>query len=198
MERSFLTLVSVVLAAALLASCGVAEPHLSVLRGNYAFGQGRFQAATVDYLHALESEQLQEWIAYNLGNVYHALGESESALGMWQTARRSESETLLFGVHYNTGLLFYEAGRHREAYEQFVEALRLNPTSIAAKINLELALARVQAGDAVTAPRRDDTAEPDGAAADESRRILEFIRRREEQRWFAVEEIPQEPASRDW
>lgn len=185
----------------MLSSCGIAEPHVSVMRGNYAFGQGRFQAATVAYLHALEREQYREWISFNLGNVYHSLGESESALGMWQMARAADSETLLFGVHYNTGLLLYEAGRYREAYEEFVSALRLNPASIAAKINLELALERVQAAEAVGAPRRSEQVErPEQVpeASDESRRILEHIRRREEQRWFAVEEIPEEERPRDW
>lgn len=197
MERPVLVL-SALGALVLLGSCGIAEPHVSVLRGNYSFGQGRFQAATVSYLHALEREQYQEWISFNLGNVYHSLGESESALGMWQAARAADSEALLFGVHYNTGLLLYEAGRYREAYEEFVTALRLNPGIIAAKINLELALERVQAGEAVTAPRRSEQAKQEPEAADESRRILEHIRRREEQRWFAVEEIPDEERPRDW
>ncbi|TVQ35829.1 MAG: tetratricopeptide repeat protein [Spirochaetaceae bacterium] len=197
MERTLLGAAAVA-AALLMVSCGIAEPHVSVLRGNYAFGQGRYQSATVDYLQALEHGQFEEWIAFNLGNVYHALGENESALGMWQVARRSDSDSLLFGVYYNTGLLLYEAGRYREAYDQFVEALRLNPTSIAGKINLELALERVQAGAAVASPRRSDAEEQNGAAADESRRILEYIRRREEQRWFAVDEIPAEESPRDW
>ena len=197
MERAVLT-VAAVAAALLISSCGIAEPHVSVLRGNYAFGQGRYQTATVNYLQALEYEQLEPWISFNLGNVYHALGENESALGMWQLARQSDSESLLFGVYYNTGLLLYEAGRYREAYEQFIEALRLNSTSISAKVNLELALERVQVSDAVALPRRSEPGEQNAAAVDESRRILEYIRRREEQRWFAVEEIPDRESVRDW
>ena len=196
MERPVLVALALI-AAAMVSSCGIAEPHVSVLRGNYSFGQGRFQTATVSYLHALERDQYREWISFNLGNVYHSLGESESALGMWQMAREADSEALLFGVHYNTGLLFYEAGRYREAYEEFVAALRLSPASIAAKINLELALERVQAAEAVATPRRTEQPEQP-EAADESRRILEHIRRREEQRWFAVEEIPKEERPRDW
>jgi tetratricopeptide (TPR) repeat protein len=195
MEKSFLILAVVILG---LSSCGMVEPHLSVLRGNYAFGQGRYQAATVRYLAALERGQLDQWVSFNLGNVYFALGENESALGMWQTARASDSETLLFGVHFNTGLLFYEAGRYREAYDEFVRALRLDSTSVEAKINLELALARVQAGDGVAAPRRGETNVQEGESPDEAQRILQFIRRREEPRWFAVDQIPEQESSRDW
>ena len=195
MEKSFL---GIAIVAVVLTSCGVVEPHLSVLRGNYAFGQGRYQAATVNYLAALERQQFEQWITFNLGNVYFALGENESALGMWQSARAAESEQLLFGVHFNTGLLLYETGRYREAYDEFVRALRLNSTSVEAKLNLELALARVQAGDGVAAPRRGESGVQEGESPDEAQRILQFIRRREEPKWFAVDEIPEQERSDDW
>ncbi len=182
----------------MLSSCGLSEPHLSVLRGNHAFGQGRFQVATVHYLAALERGQFVPWISFNLGNVYHALGENESALGMWQAVRDAESDSLRFGVHFNTGVLLFEAGRYRDAYQEFVSALRLNPSSVSTKVNLELAFARVQASENVASLRRDETPETRAGSPDEAQRILQFIRQREEPRWFAVEDISDQETVRDW
>ena len=154
--------------------------------------------ATVHYLAGLERGQVEPWISFNLGNVYHALGENESALGMWQTARDAESDSLRFGVHFNTGVLLFEAGRYRDAYQEFVSALRLNPSSLSTKVNVELAFARVQAGENVASLRRDEAPETRAGSPDEAQRILQFIQQREEPRWFAVEDIPEQESVRDW
>lgn len=195
MERAVLIGAIVILA---LSSCGLSEPHLSVLRGNHAFGQGRFPAATVHYLAAIERGQFAPWIAFNLGNVYHALGENESALGMWKTARDAPSEPLRFAVHFNTGVLLFDVGRYRDAYQEFVAALRLQPGSVSAKINLELSLARSRSSESVATLRRDESPDVRAGSADEARRILQFIRQREEPRWFAVEEIVDQDTVRGW
>jgi tetratricopeptide (TPR) repeat protein len=173
------------------------EPHARVLAGNYAYGQGRFQGATVSYLRAWEENRYRAWVAYNLGNVYYALGEVQAALGMWQRAQESDEADILFGVAFNKGVFHYERGQYGEAYDQFKKALRIDPGSVDAKVNLELALEKIRAGEQVVRgePTEGEQAESPSA---QTVRILEYVRRKEETRWFATEEVEEEPDMPPW
>ncbi|MFP4010518.1 MAG: tetratricopeptide repeat protein [Spirochaetaceae bacterium] len=181
----------------LLSSCGT-ETHLRVLRANYAFGQGRFQNATVDYLRAFETGEYGRWIAYNLGNVYYALGEVQAALGMWERAGDSDEADILFGVAFNKGVYYYERGRYRDAYTQFQRALEIDPGNVDAKVNLELALRKIRAGEQVVRGEPpEDGGEAEGNSA-QTVRILEYVRRKEENRWFAADDVEDEPEMPAW
>ena len=183
-------------AVVLLSGCG-AESHLRVIRGNYAYGQGRFQRATVDYLRAWENDEYRAQIAYNLGNVYYALGEVQAALGMWQRAQESGEADILFGVTFNKGVFYYERGRYQDAYTQFKRALEIDPGSVDAKVNLELALEKIRASEQVV--RGDPSvAGSEGAPSAQSVRILEYIRRKEGSRWFATEQVEDGPDMPAW
>jgi tetratricopeptide (TPR) repeat protein len=196
MRKARFRIVVLALAAAALSGCGM-ESHIRVLRANYAYGQGRFQNATVDYLRAWEAAEYQPWIAYNLGNVYYALGEVQAALGMWQRAQESDEPDILFGVTFNKGVFYYERGRYQDAYTQFQHALEIDPASVDAKTNLELALQKIRAGEQVV--RGDPTGGAGGEGpSPQTVRILEYVRRKEETRWFATEEVEDEPDMPAW
>ncbi len=192
-------------------SCGNPRPYLNVLQGNYSYGQGHYQPATVRYLSALKYEEYRPWIQYNLGNVYHSLGESEEALKMWNEASKSNEEDILFGVSFNRGVLYYEMGRYNEAYREFKYALQLDSSNMEAKINLELCYRKIKGGqssiagsgngrssDESSREEENDTQTGKQSISDESKRILEYIRKKEGQRWFATEEIKPEDFQRDW
>ncbi len=171
-------LLPALLAVLFFSGCTVVGPHLSVLAGNFAHAQGRYQQATVRYLEVIELDEYRAAVSYNLGNVYHSLGEASAALTLWEEAEGTDDPSLLYGVRYNRGVLYYELGRYAEAYEQFSRALEIDPGSIPAKVNLELALEKVQAAVA----RRDARSVLDQQPEADTLRILEFVRRREQRR----------------
>ncbi|MFP4374484.1 MAG: tetratricopeptide repeat protein [Spirochaetaceae bacterium] len=183
-------------AAVLLSGCA-AESHLRVVRGNYSYGQGRFQRATVDYLRAWENAEYRARIAYNLGNVYYALGEVQAAFGMWQRAQESDDRDIIFGVTFNKGVFYYERGRYQDAYTQFKHALEIDPASVDAKVNLELALQKIRASEQVVRSDPSAGGGEDGPSA-QSVRVLEYVRRKEGSRWFATEETDDEPDMPAW
>jgi len=197
MEKHLL-IAAAVAAAFILSSCSVAQPHVAVIQGNYAFGQGRFQAATVDYLRAMDRGQYEQWIAYDLGNVYHALGETVSALQMWDRAGNTSDRDLLFGVSFNRGVLYYELGRYEKAYDQFKLALKIDSASVDAKRNLELSLRKIEAGENIQKPAQSTASGNKGDVRDEAGRVLEYIRRKEGERWYATEQAPAQSSNRDW
>lgn len=203
MERLLLRLL-LVPAVVLLGSCGFGEPHVSVLQGNYAYGQGRFQRATVEYLEALAADQHVPWILYNLGNAYHSLGENEAALDMWSAALSSQDTQLMYRAGFNRGVLFYEQGRFEEAYNEFRYALVINPSSIAAKVNLELTVQKLRAGTTADGGRPATVSDGgdaggDGGPSAETLRVLNYIRRKEVNRWRSQDQRSDDDATyRNW
>ncbi len=175
-----------VAAAVALGACGAVPQQVAVLRGNYQFSQGEYQGATVQYLDALRSDDYTAVVAYNLGNVYHAQGESEAAVRMWEEAADNAGPDILFLVSFNRGILLYELGRYREAAEAFRYALTLDGTHVDAKKNLELSLRKLETGSPESATG-GQAAEirPAPGDADTADRVLEFVRRRGVEQWIA-------------
>ncbi|WP_455383294.1 tetratricopeptide repeat protein [Salinispira pacifica] len=189
-----------VLAAAivLLASCSAGDPYVSVLEGNYAFGQGRYQEATVHYLEAMSAGSHKDWISYDLGNVYHALGEAEAALDMWDKASKATDDGLRYAVSYNRGVQYYELGDYQKAYDAFRKSLEYDPSSMDAKINLELALRKLQPSGESAAPQAVASNAKSNVSEQDSRRILEYVRRKEAQQWVPGEQQTPPPAANDY
>lgn len=198
--KSLARRLSIVLVAALaLTGCEVSNPGVRVLLGNYAYGRGNYQQALVHYLIGAESAEQDEWFSYNIGNVYHALGENEAALQMWSVASRSSDLNLQFGTSFNRGVLFYETGRYEQAYDSFVHALTINSASRDAKVNLELALAKLRAEDTANQPQQAPGIGPgEQGAGQETMRIIEYVRRKEEQQWTANRQPGSATHPRDW
>lgn len=182
----------------LLAGCAPVSSHLEVLQGNYFFSRGDYQESIVSYLTLLEEPEVGEYVSYNLGNVYQALGEGNAALRMWDQAEASDDLQLLYRVSFNRGVFHFERGEYEEAFDAFKEALRLNNGSLGAKINLELTLLRLNAEEQLT-PQTGE--QPSGESAEigsEALRVLEFVRRKEQQRWEANRERESSEFQRDW
>lgn len=177
MERLFLKITVIML---LLSGCTDAGNYIKVTRGNFSFGQGEYEIANIDYLHALDKESHADIINYNLGNVYYALGEPAAAQEEWTKAENTGNELLLFDIYFNLGVLQYDLGEYGKAYSNFKQALIINPHEIDAKKNLELCLQKMQ-GKGITGSDiiKNETGDLLESEDDEIRRILEFVRRKE-------------------
>lgn len=215
MERPILRIVGLITLVASLASCGGYGPILRTMRGNLAYDRGEYQTALIHYMSALEEES-GAWIRFNIGNVYFALGEQEAALQVWQEARdqlASDEDKLagtdvdlVYAASYNRGVLLYQQGRYRQAYDEFRYALSVNTRSRATKANLELALRKLQAAEAAAAGGEpspggvsDTAAQAEGQdPGEQTLRILEYVRRKEARQWFANRDTEQQQQSQDW
>jgi tetratricopeptide (TPR) repeat protein len=209
--RSTLTMVGAITVFS-VTSCTNFGESTAVMRGNLEYGRGDYQSALVHYMVAQEASPEDSWIQFNVGNVYYALGELEAALETWQRARLaveaagergSADLSLLFATSYNRGVLLFQQGRYSSAYDEFRYALTVNARSTEAKVNLELALQRLQATEASgetaqagvsTEAGSGDTTDPD----EETLRILEYVRRKETQQWFANRDAETQDQAEDW
>lgn len=216
MAKHILKITGILLVALVVTACGGYRPIIEVLRGNLAYSRGDYQNALVHFMVAIEDAPIDAWTRFNIGNVYYALGEHEAALEVWHDARRVVEEaddagtselSLIHATSYNRGVLLYQQGQYAAAYDELRYALSANSRSSDAKANLELALSKLQA--ALAASARDATAtggvsstppdgQDDGGPGEQTLRILEYVRRKEAQQWFANREIESQDQPQDW
>ena len=182
----------------LLTGCRDVSPATAVLRGNLAYGRGGYQNSILQYLEAENAASAgRDVIYYNLANVYFALGEGDAALRTWSQAEQTTDDAdLLFRIAFNRGVLYYQRGRYDEAYRSFRHALKIRPTDIDAKVNLEESLSRVRS----QAPSSSESSS--GSGGDEEgesdrQRLLDYVRRKEAETWSS-EEQPDESSVADW
>lgn len=201
MRRHFRIVLLVLLPAGLagFTSCNFQGPHIPVLAGNYAYGRGDYQEATVQYLEALERDEYQPWVKYNLANVYHSLGEFDAAFELWEESLATDDLELLFAVKFNQGILYYEQGKYEEAFDSFKAALSYDPKHVGTKYNLELTLLKLQGAKGSGSQFRSQPAsDQQGELSADSIRMFEYIRRKEEQLWIQQHQDRQLPEIKDW
>ena len=187
MEKRFLILIILIVSIVLLSSCRAMEPGMSVLVGNYSYQVGEFQQSTIHYVNGLEANRYKEWIYYNMGNVYFSLGEGGAAVEVWENVESTTDPDLRYRLNFNKGILFYQMGKYRESYLMFKESLKANPSSIDAKINLELALGKLAAPD-VENSNAGSGGSSNSINPAETERMLEYIKRKEGELWFSSEQ----------
>ena len=179
----------------LLTGCSDAEDGLAILSGNYEFQRGNYTLASLRYLQVEQKDRFGPWVNYNLGNVYNALGEANSALAVWNGVDRKAPEELLFRLAFNKGDLLYQKGLYQEAYHSFQQALLLKPANIEAKHNLELCLLKIQSFASANAPV--STAAPT-TPTPQTKALLDYVQRLEGNRWKSNSSQKSSPSSSDW
>ena len=180
--RPFWTALPMIAGAAallLLVSCSSGRSYIDVARGNSAFERGSYQDATVAYLSAQRSGSYPDWVAYDLGNVYHALGEPDGAAQEWAKAEKAKDARVVVATLFNEGELDYELGRYRDAYDKFRRVLEITPSDIDAKVNLELSFSKMTTKE--VPPRSGTQGEPIAVkhADAQANQLLDIVRQKE-------------------
>ncbi len=174
-------LIVLVTALSLLAvSCSNPGMYVRVFSGNYAYTRGDYQDANLMYLRAAAPGKFTDYIAYNLGNVYYALGEAPSALEKWNKSVKSPAGEVRFASFYNRGVLLFELSRYEEAYTSFKQALKINAADIGAKIDLEYCLLKMSVRNSGTGKAGAVTTRLQKGKKDDAMRVLDFVKRFEE------------------
>lgn len=179
-----------------LGSCAEWTNGWAIAQGNAAFQRGEFQKASLSYLAAQGGGTSLDVVHYNLGNVYNALGETNTALAVWAQIGQPGSEELAYRLAFNRGYLLYQRGQYEDACREFRTALIMKPSSLDAKRNLEICLLKTQNfGTALPARSRTvDRADPGEA----QKALLDYINRLEGTRWKANNRPELPVVSSDW
>lgn len=196
MVRNILKISQFLFLIIMLTSCNRLFESSTIIAGNQKFQSGENQDAIMDYLKGVSSETNKDYFYYNLGNVYSSLGESPSAFSVWNLADGQTNPSLKFNLLYNRGVLEYQEGNYTVAYNEFRQALVLIPSSIKAKINLELSLNKMSVANynQINDLKADDP-DTDGAT-DETNRILEYVKQKEAMTWGLNHQVQEQ--ENDW
>lgn len=176
-------------------SCGINGPVFEVLDGNAKFSRGDYTGATISYMKALEQNRYENWIHYNLGNAYSALGELDPAISELILGARENDLELAFRSNFNLGIFYYELGDYSRAIYYFKGALRADGKDIDAKINLELALKRFKSTSEVD---KSSVSFPENGIDESREDILKEIQQSEETVWKQLNKTVPEQDTEDW
>ncbi|HUV07639.1 MAG TPA: tetratricopeptide repeat protein [Spirochaetia bacterium] len=183
-------------AAAFLSGCG--RPMFEVIHGNYRFTQGEFAQATISYMKALGDTDQKQVLYYNLGNVYHALGEIEPAISSLDRAHSgAEDQELRSRAHFNLGNIFYELGEYDRAVSHYIDALSARPNDVETKVNLELALKKMSS-DRVEKQESTAGVQRRKPLDKEYQSILSLVKEKEEKLWQSQHTGETERFPNDW
>jgi tetratricopeptide (TPR) repeat protein len=130
------------LIAALVSGPLVAAPTATLARRALdAYRRGDFAEAVRDLETVYGRRPKDSVVAYDLGTAYAAAGRAAKAVPLLESAA-SANPALAAVARYQLGTLALGQAHYDEAVRQLTESLRRDPKSLAAKRNLEIALAR--------------------------------------------------------
>ena len=172
-------------------------PFLDVLLGNDHYSRGEYGQSIINYFKARTNIEYDPYLNFNLGNVYAALGEKESAMTTLHKALTGRNHELIFNTNFNLANLYYESSQYNKAVKHYIEALKANPNAIDAKINLELALKKLKSQPIIT---KITNQENDATGLNkQSQQILDLVQKREEAVWQTQQQkTPSSAAQNDW
>ncbi len=184
-----LTIISILCAVPFFMSCSASfKDGAELLQGSFYWHQEKYQNAIVSFLQVIESagktdnRLMKEYGMYNLAVTYMKQNENESALTKLTSISADAPPYILFASFYNCGIIEYEHKNFPQAAFYFKEALKIQPSDLDAKINLELSLLNAESQDEIPSgsvspfsEKKDDTAVKDA--------VFSIIRESEQNRW---------------
>lgn len=146
MKKRDLTALLLPLALVLGVSTARAEnPHELVKQGNKDVVEKNLDDALTKYLEAkAKVDSSRPEIDYNLGGVYARKGDLARADSLYNSLPPDARKQLRARAAYNKGTAYADAQQFDKAVPNFIDALRLDPDDMDAKMNLELALRKMQ------------------------------------------------------
>ena len=126
--------------ATVLAQAGRAEAR----EGNRLYDEGRFDEAHQRYLEGLAAAPESGVLRFNDGNALYRSDDYQRALEAYQRAIESGDPELASSAWYNLGNALYRQQQLEQSLEAYKQALRLDPSDVDAKHNLERVLEQMQ------------------------------------------------------
>lgn len=161
----------------------------TVMKGLFDFSQKRYRQAVAQYLIALNEAQQRnnqqeiDYILYNLGTTYLALGENLSALEKFEQISEEADVSIKYLSFYNSGIVNYKNGDYDKAIEYFKKALRTDSTKESAKINMELAIRQAEVQVQQSQSQSSPSTEEENYNNEMDNSIFERIRENDKRQW---------------
>ena len=184
------TLVLLSLTSMLFISCSASlKDSKAILDSTWSWYQGNYNDATEGFITTISEadtnnkDYLKQYALYGLSVTYLMQNETEASLDRISQISKDAPEKIRFASLYNSGIIQQRKGNYREATEFFKKALLVEPSSVDAKINLELSynqeLQRVKEAETEMAPASEN--QNDVSSAEKS--IFNRMKENDEKQW---------------
>jgi tetratricopeptide (TPR) repeat protein len=169
---------------------------LELLNGVLGWNAGDYQSSVASFLLVTENARekqdnaLLQYGLYGLSVTYLMQNEHEAALSRIAEISADAGDDILYGAWYNSGILAWNQGDFTRAADSFRQALRIRPSSIDAKINLEKSLVPQGTLPQEAPPASAPGSTPSGAqeVSEAGEVLFSIIRAKEENQWKNQEE----------
>jgi len=154
-------LAALLLPALLVAGCSHASVSKLNEEGNRAFGRAEYPQALESYRRAQVERPDLPALNYNAGNVLHQQGEFQRAIAESLRATSTGETDMRVRAFYSIGADYYREGKLREALSAYKSALKLDPSDVDTKYNVEVIQRRLDR-EAEERQQLDQQAKQDG------------------------------------
>ena len=115
-----------------------------VKQGNQHFERAEFDAALEAYREAQTDRPDAPELHYNVGDALYKQGAVEEAMAAFLKAVENGDSGLASKAYYNLGNVLYRQQTYDQAVAAYEKSLELNPSDRDAKVNLEMALEKLE------------------------------------------------------
>jgi len=116
-----------------------------VIEGNKAYEEEEFENAITHYKKALFQHSQDTTAAYNLGNGFYKIKQSDKALAYYKKADSlAKNNKTKAEIQYNTGNAYMNTKKYEQALSAYKESLRRNPDDEDTQYNYSVALEKIK------------------------------------------------------
>lgn len=184
-----------------LAGCRVdVSPYASVLSGTLAWSGKDWESASASFLRGeagTDDPVVKDYALYGLAATCLAQGEYAATEAYLEGVLESPVDEIRAGAWYQAGTIAHLRGEYAAAVAAFKRSLRVDPSRVDAKVNLELCLRSLKEAKARRAPSAAGVREEagDGAGIEA---MFTLIRKKEQDRWRNQAEDDSESSVADY
>ncbi len=135
---------SLTLISLLCLSGWIGSWNRTIRDGNEAYLRGNYEHALEVFQKATHQKPENAIAHHNLGTALYKNGNFKAAAQAFQKALLTDDRLNQAAAYYNLGNAQFQLGDFTDAIQAYRHALRLQPTDVDTKYNLQLALLRIQ------------------------------------------------------
>ena len=159
------------------------------------YQRGEYDQALQLYRDALLDRPDAPELHFNVGDVLFKRGEYDQAVREFEQVLRAEEQQIQAQAHYNMGNSFFEQQAFEQAIAAYKRALELAPADEDAKVNLELAVEKLEEQQEQEQQEQEDQQEQDQQQQQEDQQ--EQDQQEQQQQQDQQEQDPPEDSEQD-